>query len=73
VRRHRGEDKFREVHRAALSRRSEGAVQPPREDVAGSNVVMDRHDQVREHRLRRHLARKRGKLGNDAVRAEVDQ
>jgi hypothetical protein len=48
-------------------------VQPPREDVAGSDIVVGRHDEMRVHRLRPCLARKGGKLQDDAVGAEVRQ
>ena len=45
-------------------------MQPPREDVAGSDIVVSGHNEVRKQRLRGRLSRKGGKLRDDAVRAE---
>jgi hypothetical protein len=38
------QQEFRKVDGATLGCRSEGAVQPPGEDIAGSDIVVGRHD-----------------------------
>ena len=57
----------------ALGGRGERAVESSREDVARAHVVMCRHDEVREHSLRRRVTRQRGEFGDDAVRPQVCQ
>jgi hypothetical protein len=57
----------------ALGGRGERAVEPSREDVSRAQLVMCRHDEVREHGLRRRVSRQRGEFGDDAVRPQVCQ
>jgi hypothetical protein len=55
------------VDGATLGCRGERAVEPPRKDVTGSDLVVCRHYEMRERGLRRTLARKAGELGDDTI------
>ena len=57
----RRQEQLREIEGSTLGRGSERAVQPSREDVARSDVVVGRHDEMREHGLRRAPLRTRRK------------
>ena len=48
-------------------------MQPPREDIARSHVVMRRHDEVRQQSLCRRFARQRRQFGHDAIRTQIVQ
>ena len=54
----RRQEKLGEINGSKLGRGSEGAVQPSREDVTRSDVVVWRHYEMRKHSLRRRLSRK---------------
>ena len=58
-----------------IRRGRQRAVQPPQHDVAGSDLVMRRHDQMRQQRLvlRRRWRFQRRDLAQDAVGAEIAQ
>jgi Hsp70 protein len=61
------------VDRSALGRSGERAMQPSREDVARSHVVMRRHDEVRQQSLCRRFVRQRRQFGHDAIRTQIVQ
>ena len=48
-------------------------MQAPREDVAGSDVMMRRHDEMRQQGLRRLLTFERRQFVDDAIRAQLGQ
>ena len=48
-------------------------MQPSREDIARSHVVMRRHDEVRQQSLRRRFSRQRSQFGHDAIRTQIVQ
>jgi hypothetical protein len=43
-----GQQQFGKVLRASIRRCGQCRVQPPEIDIAGSHIVMDRHDQMRQ-------------------------
>ena len=47
----RHQQQLGEIGRAAIGRRGEVAVQPPRDHVLGAHVVMRRHDEMRQRQL----------------------
>ena len=74
----RCEKQLREILGCALSRRRKIAVETARMNVAGTDIVMSRHDKVRQHGLSRVRGRgvfgvELGKLAEDFIRAEVGE
>ena len=67
------EKQLREIFRSAFGRRREIAVETARMNVAGTDIVMGRHDKVRKHGLSGEGLRcfrvELGQLAEDFIRA----
>ena len=63
------QQEIRKIDGPALRCRGERAMEPPREDVTGTDIVVCRHDEVGKQRLRGRLSPKAGKFRDDPVGA----
>ena len=61
------QQKLGKIHRVPLGRRGERTMQTANEHVARTHVMMRRHVQIRQVRLRGRRFRQRGKVAEDCV------
>jgi len=61
------QQKIGKIHRVPLGRRGERTMQTAKEHVARTHVMMRRHVQIRQVRLRGRRFRQRGKVAEDCV------
>ena len=72
------EQEFGKIRGSAVGRGGQIAVQPSRHDIFGANLMVCRHDEMRQQRLRRNLCRPFGtfqprEFAHDPVRPQRSQ